>query len=113
MIFHGIGQPKAFPAHQRHARRGAVKLHHIADAAQPQGRRGDPQSPQDQQVAPCFAFRAVMGGLVKDLPLRRAGIFRPLPLHEDQSPLAAAVGEMLQGGKGGFRFPFFRNHPIC
>ena len=91
-----------------------MKLHHIADAAKPESRGGDPQSPQDQQVAPCFAFRAMMSGLMKDLSLRRAGILRPLPLQKDQSPLAAAEGEMLQGGEGGFiRFPVRGDHPIC
>ena len=91
-----------------------MKLHHIADAAKPERRGGDPQSPKNQQVAPCFAFRAVMSSLVKDLSIRRAGILRPLPFQKDQSPLAAAEGEMLQSGERGLiHFPVRGDHPIC
>ena len=55
-----------------------------------------------------------MGALMKEMPFNGAQIFRPLPLDVDQRPLAAAEGEMLQSGKGGFVcLPVWGDYPIC
>ena len=89
-----------------------MKLHHIANTPKAQRRGGDPQPPQNQQVAPRFAFRAVMSGFMKDLTLRRAGILRPLPLQKDQSPLAAAEGEVLDTGEGKEVLLTIDGHPM-
>lgn len=93
---------------QRNTVGTAVELHHVADAVQVQAGGFQPQSAQNQRIAAQFRFRAVMRRLVEHLPLRRVRIFCPLLLQKNQSPLAAAVGVMLQGGEGRvlLRHPF-------
>ena len=90
-------QPQPFASVQRNTVGTAVELHHVADAVQVQAGGFQPQSAQNQRIAAQFRFRAVMRRLVEHLPLRRVRIFCPLLLQKNQSPLAAAVGVMLQG----------------
>ena len=107
-VHHGLqAAADAWPAHCQALCKGlGVPLQVIA--VQVQAGRFQPQSAQNQRIAAQFRFLAVMRRLVEHLPLRRVLIFCPLLLQKNQSPLAAAVGVMLQGGEGRvlLRHPF-------
>ncbi len=108
-VFYRVRQPQPFASVQRNTVEAAVGLHYVADAVQVQAGGFQPQSAQNQRIAAQFRFRAVMRRLVEHLPLRRVRIFLPTAAPEkNQSPLAAAVGVMLQGGEGRvlLRHPF-------
>ena len=66
------------------------------------------QSSYDQQIAAFFTERIIMTMLMQQMSFCSSLVLCPLLLQKNQSPLAAAVGVMLQGGEGRvlLRHPF-------
>ena len=71
---------------------------HIALAGHLQRGGKDADAPGDEQVAPALPEVSVVGILMHQCPVHRAGILCPLLLNMDQCPLPAAEFEVLKPG---------------
>ena len=77
----------------------AVKLHHIAGAADAQTLGRNPQATQDQQITAQLMGSTIMRIAVENAAISGTLVLLPLLLDVDQRPLPGTIGKVLQAEK--------------